>query len=616
MVGCLNPNGGELMKLFREKRDDVIGLVQSRMAPRSEGGGRSAFVADPYRNSFPAEFRAKYSTLGILGTGATSVVHLCRLKKDAAAGLGGGFSSMMAGKKQQGGATRRGSGDKEPEFRAVKVCRKRPAWRQGTDESFTQLRREITALRLLDHPNVLRSYEDFEDPRHYVFVMEYAAGGELFERLSKVGSFSERTAAALVRDVASALAHCHGNGVIHRDMKLENLLLPTPLLRNVKLADFGMALSSRGLTTTLCGTPGFIAPEQRSGRPYDHKVDLWGLGCAVYIMLAGIEPFDASDDERFFERQDAAPSPPPAGGTAAWPRAAPDAYRVAFPDSAWRDRSSRSVDLVSKLLTVDPEVRVDAASVLAHPWVREGGRKNSYIGPATTGLIGSLVKQRRASGLRGGKGGQPPAVQPKAQVDGESPDSSNSSTPNVATREIPSGSDDTHAALARHLAEATSRLGGDGEYSPAPTPDVAGRTLDDAAYAGDDDADDLRLPLPEDDDVKAFRHANGELQSPHFPPGSPMSDVSTLECASPRPNAGNDGLVDEAGREIVEIDLASLDMITGSDDEAEAGAGAEAEAEAEAEAVVGRFDSHDRYGLDADAVFNTRPPQAADTLDQ
>ena len=88
-------------------------------------------------------------------------------------------------------------------------------------------------------------------------------------------------------------------------MKLENLLLPAPVLRNCKLADFGMAHSQRGITTTLCGTPGFLAPEQRSMRPYGSKVDIWGLGCVLYIMLSGTEPFDTADDERAFEREDA-----------------------------------------------------------------------------------------------------------------------------------------------------------------------------------------------------------------------------------------------------------------------------------------------------------------------
>ena len=572
MAGCL-ANQGEFLKMLREKRDDVVGLVRSKLAPRDAPAG---FVGDPHRTQLPQAYRAKYATLGVLGTGATSIVHLCRLKRregDRARGL------FSGGKAHAGG---------EPEFRAVKVCRKRPAWRQGNDETFAQLRREITALRLLDHPNVLRSYEDFEDATHYLFVMEYAAGGELFERLSKVGSFSERTAANLTRDVASALAHCHANGVIHRDMKLENLLLPTPLLRNVKLADFGMAHSDRGITTTLCGTPGFIAPEQRTGRPYGAKVDVWGLGCVLYIMLSGMEPFDAAEDEQAFERSDA--------GRGA---AGPAPLALAFPERAWRDRSSRSKDLLAKCLTVDPDERIDAATILDHPFVRDGGRKNSYIGPSTTNKIGSLVKQRRLSGGRA-----PPSLSAVVSADDDAPSSSAGSSPDdVVARGIAPHGDDDDAALAQHLAAATAAS------MSAETPDLGLRALDDDAAGGGDDSperspelktsrrtvDDapggerrcsLGLPIPEDDDVKAYRHASlhSDEGLPPEPPSSPVSDASGLDASLRGLEPPDASAVDAMGRDVVELDLASIDLASNG--------------------AIRRFPSHDKYGLDADRVFD------------
>ncbi|KAH8045528.1 serine/threonine kinase [Aureococcus anophagefferens] len=440
------------------------------------------------------------------------------------------------------GGKARGSG--EPEFRAVKVCRKRPAWRQGTDETFAQLRREITALRLLDHPNVLRSYEDFEDATHYLFVMEYAAGGELFERLSKVGSFSERTAANLTRDVASALAHCHANGVIHRDMKLENLLLPTPLLRNVKLADFGMAHSDRGITTTLCGTPGFIAPEQRTGRPYGAKVDVWGLGCVLYIMLSGMEPFDAAEDEQAFERSDA--------GRGA---AGPAPLSLAFPERALRDRSSRSKDLLAKCLTVDPDERIDAATILDHPFVRDGGRKNSYIGPSTTDKIGSLVKQRRLSGGRA-----PPSLSAVVSADDDAPSSSAGSSP-----------DDVHLAAATAASMS------------AETPDLGLRALDDGAAAGGDDSPERSPELKTSRGPSTTRgggaaaasacpsprtttsrptatRASTATRAPPEPPSSPVSGASGLDASLHGLEPPDASAVDAMGRDVVELDLASIDL--------------------------------------------------------
>ncbi|KAH8051970.1 serine/threonine kinase [Aureococcus anophagefferens] len=529
---------GRVFEDAAEKRDDVVGLVRSKLAPRDAPAG---FVGDPHRTQLPQAYRAKYATLGVLGTGATSIVHLCRLKRREGDGARGLFSGGKA----------RGSG--EPEFRAVKVCRKRPAWRQGNDETFAQLRREITALRLLDHPNVLRSYEDFEDATHYLFVMEYAAGGELFERLSKVGSFSERTAANLTRDVASALAHCHANGVIHRDMKLENLLLPTPLLRNVKLADFGMAHSDRGITTTLCGTPGFIAPEQRTGRPYGAKVDVWGLGCVLYIMLSGMEPFDAAEDEQAFERSDA-------GRGAAGARFAPRF-------EAWRDRSSRSKDLLAKCLTVDPDERIDAATILDHPFVRDGGRKNSYIGPSTTDKIGSLVKQRRLSGGRA-----PPSLSAVVSADDDAPSSSAGSSPDdVVARIAPPGDltgDDDDAALALHLAAATAAS------MSAETPDLGLRALDDGAAAGGDDSPERPT---------ATRASTATRGSPE-PPSSPVSDASGLDASLHGLEPPDASAVDAMGRDVVELDLASIDLASNG--------------------AIRRFPSHDKYGLDADRVFD------------
>ena len=307
------------------------------------------------------------------------------------------------------------------------------------------------------------------------------------------------------------------------DIKPENLLVNKAGV--LKLADFGMAHSDRGITTTLCGTPGFIAPEQRTGRPYGAKVDVWGLGCVLYIMLSGMEPFDAAEDEQAFERSDAGRG---AGG--------PAPLALAFPERAWRDRSSRSKDLLAKCLTVDPDERIDAATILDHPFVRDGGRKNSYIGPSTTDKIGSLVKQRRLSGGRA-----PPSLSAVVSADDDAPSSSAGSSPDdVVARGIAPPGDDDDAALAQHLAAATAAS------MSAETPDLGLRALDDGAAAGGDDSperspelktsrrtvDDapggerrcsLGLPIPEDDDVKAYRHASlhSDEGLPPEPPSSP-----------------------------------------------------------------------------------------------
>ncbi|KAH8055490.1 serine/threonine kinase [Aureococcus anophagefferens] len=246
-----------------------------------------------------------------------------------------------------------------------------------------------------------------------------------------------------------------------------------------------MAHSDRGITTTLCGTPGFIAPEQRTGRPYGAKVDVWGLGCVLYIMLSGMEPFDAAEDEQAFERSDAAarPGPPLASRSKARPVVAVQGF-------------------AGQVLTVDPDERIDAATILDHPFVRDGGRKNSYIGPSAADKIGSLVKQRRLSGGRA-----PPSLSAVVSADDDAPSSSAGSSP-----------------------------------------------------------DDVRRGLPPE------------------PPSSPVSDASGLDASLHGLEPPDASAVDAMGRDVVELDLASIDLASNG--------------------AIRRFPSHDKYGLDADRVFD------------
>ena len=109
------------------------------------------------------------------------------------------------------------------------------------------------------------------------------------------GSFSEREASEVVRDLASAIAYLHSIGVVHRDLKPENILYSSPHPDAViKVTDFGLAKRSerdKGYMTTACGTPGYVAPEVLKGEPYDKSVDLWSLGVILYILLCGFPPF-------------------------------------------------------------------------------------------------------------------------------------------------------------------------------------------------------------------------------------------------------------------------------------------------------------------------------------
>uniref|UniRef100_A0A452YVE3 non-specific serine/threonine protein kinase n=1 Tax=Aegilops tauschii subsp. strangulata TaxID=200361 RepID=A0A452YVE3_AEGTS len=142
-------------------------------------------------------------------------------------------------------------------------------------------------------------------PTHLAIVMEYAAGGELFERICTAGRFSEDEARYFFQQLLSGVSYCHSMEICHRDLKLENTLLdgsPTP---RVKICDFGYSKSAllHSKPKSTVGTPAYIAPEVLSRKEYDGKVaDVWSCGVTLYVMLIGSYPFEDPEDPRNFRK--------------------------------------------------------------------------------------------------------------------------------------------------------------------------------------------------------------------------------------------------------------------------------------------------------------------------
>ena len=129
-------------------------------------------------------------------------------------------------------------------------------------------------------------------PRDYFYiVLELIEGGELFDRICKKDHYTERDARVVMHQLASAIATAHMRGVCHRDLKPENILLASQRDdTTIKIADLGFAKVTHGkndLLTTPCGTPGYVAPEVISGKPYNASCDVWSLGVILYILLVG-----------------------------------------------------------------------------------------------------------------------------------------------------------------------------------------------------------------------------------------------------------------------------------------------------------------------------------------
>lgn len=150
------------------------------------------------------------------------------------------------------------------------------------------LRTEVDILSNVDHPNVVKMYEVYDDENYMYIVLELMTGGELFDRIVEKESYSEKEAADTIRPIVDAIRYCHENGIIHRDLKPENLLYETKEETSViKISDFGLArfLPTDAFAMTACGTPGYVAPEILKGKGYGASVDIWSIGITLYILL-------------------------------------------------------------------------------------------------------------------------------------------------------------------------------------------------------------------------------------------------------------------------------------------------------------------------------------------
>lgn len=145
---------------------------------------------------------------------------------------------------------------------------------------------EINIMRRLNHKNIIKMYEVYEGEYHIYIVLELLKGGELFDRIVKKGSYSERDAIILITRLLQALEYIHSKGIMHRDIKPENLILKDENSFDLKLADFGLSefQNKKENLFTRCGTPGYVAPEVLEDKKYNTKCDIFSAGVILYIL--------------------------------------------------------------------------------------------------------------------------------------------------------------------------------------------------------------------------------------------------------------------------------------------------------------------------------------------
>ncbi|XP_073024621.1 calcium-dependent protein kinase 29 [Primulina eburnea] len=225
-----------------------------------------------------------------------------------------------------------------------------------TEKDTQDVRREILILQhLTGQPNIVEFKGAYEDRQTLHLVMELCSGGELFDRITAKGSYSEKEASRIGRQILNVVHVCHFMGVMHRDLKPENFLMvntdeDSPLMAT----DFGLSVFiEEGRTyRDIVGSAYYIAPEVL-GRSYGKEIDVWSAGVILYILLCGFPPFWAETERGILE-------------------AIRDGY-VDFVGSPWPSVSNAAKDLIKKLLTRDPKKRITAAEAIEHPWLQKDG---------------------------------------------------------------------------------------------------------------------------------------------------------------------------------------------------------------------------------------------------
>ncbi|KAL8158280.1 CBL-interacting serine/threonine-protein kinase 7-like [Apium graveolens] len=297
------------------------------------------------------------------------------IKRTISGGGGGGSGSIIHEKYQLGQVLGRGSfakvyrakslinnamnndRDRDVAIKVIEKVKVSSGVSYATAESL--LVREVSAMkRLNDHPNILKIYEVLATKSKIYLVMELAEGGEMFSQISKRGKMNEGLGRKYFQELIMALRFCHRNGVTHRDLKPQNLLLDE--CGKLKVSDFGLSALPEhvrdGLLYTACGTPSYTAPEvvRRSG--YDGaKADMFSCGVILFVFLAGFLPYNEGNLGELYKK----------------------VYRRDFVFPDWISKGAKNV--IFKLLDPNPSTRMSMEGVVGSNWFKKGLKVESEV---------------------------------------------------------------------------------------------------------------------------------------------------------------------------------------------------------------------------------------------
>uniref|UniRef100_A0A8C4YYU7 CaM kinase-like vesicle-associated b n=1 Tax=Gadus morhua TaxID=8049 RepID=A0A8C4YYU7_GADMO len=227
---------------------------------------------------------------------------------------------------------------------------------------------EILILKMVKHPNILQLVDVYETRKEYFLFLELATGREVFDWILDQGYYSERDTSNVVRQVLEAVAYLHSLHIVHRNLKLENLVYYNRLKHSkIVISDFHLAKLENGLIKDPCGTPEYLAPEVVGRQRYGQPVDCWAMGVIMYILLSGNPPFYDETDEEDYENHD----------KNLFRKILAGDYE--FDSPYWDDISDSAKSLVARLMEVDQDQRLTAQEAINHEWISGGAASDKNI---------------------------------------------------------------------------------------------------------------------------------------------------------------------------------------------------------------------------------------------
>jgi calcium-dependent protein kinase len=226
-----------------------------------------------------------------------------------------------------------------------------------TTKNIQNLSREIEALSSLDHPNIIKYFETYNDLKYFHIVTEYLSGGELLERTLKNIHLKEVETANIIYKITSAISHCHARRIVHRDLKPENILFESKKAdSDIKIIDFGLSRKfNEDQMNSIVGSPFYVAPEVLDGK-YDYQCDIWGIGVIMFFLLSGKLPFYDENKVELFKKI--------------------KNDELSFKGESWKNISFDAIKLLMILLSKNPKNRPEAKMILENPWFSNNIKKN------------------------------------------------------------------------------------------------------------------------------------------------------------------------------------------------------------------------------------------------